>query len=52
MAIAEKMLCPEQPNLAFNLDNLAALYRQTGRAEEASVLEQRAAAIRASSTSA
>ena len=33
-------------------DGLAALYRQTGRAEEASVLEQRAAAIRASSTSA
>ncbi len=47
MAIDEKALGPEHPNVATNLENYAALLRETGRSAEADKLEARAKAIRA-----
>jgi len=35
------------PDVAASLENMAALYRKTGREKEALALDQRAAAIRA-----
>jgi hypothetical protein len=43
----EKTLGPDHPIVTTNLEGLAALYRKTGRTEEAAALEQRVAAIRA-----
>ncbi len=47
LAIYEKALGPDHPDVATSLENLAALYRATKRDEEAETLEQRAARIRA-----
>lgn len=47
VAIAEKALGPDHPNVAASLENLAAVYRATKRDEEAETLEQRASRIRA-----
>ena len=47
LAIMEKALGPDHPDVAVSLENLAALYRVTKRRKEAKVLEKRAAAIRA-----
>ena len=49
LAIREKTLGPEHPELATSLENYAALLRETARAEEAEMLEARAKAIRAKS---
>ena len=46
LAIVEKALGPDHPNVATSLENLATLYRATKRDEEAEKLEQRATAIR------
>jgi len=47
LAIRENALDPNHPELPQTLENLAALYRKTGREKEAAALEDRAAAIRA-----
>ena len=47
LAINEKVLGPEHPDVAQSLENYAALLRKTGRADEAVEMEARAKAIRA-----
>jgi hypothetical protein len=47
LAILEKALGPEHPNVATVLENRASLLRNMGRPEEAPALEARAMAIRA-----
>ncbi len=47
LAIWEKALGPEHPDLATSLENYAALLRETGRNADASATEARAKAIRA-----
>ena len=47
LAIKEKALGPEHPNVAQGLENYAALLRETGRTAEADKMEARAKAIRA-----
>ncbi len=47
LAIREKALGPEHPQVATSLKNYAALLRKIGRGEEASKMELRAQAIRA-----
>ncbi len=47
IAIDEKALGPEHPNVAMSLENYAALLRKTNREAEAAKLEARAKAIRA-----
>ncbi len=47
LAIYEKALGPEHPDVAQSLENYAALLRKTGRADEVEELEARAKAIRA-----
>jgi tetratricopeptide (TPR) repeat protein len=47
LAIWEKALGPDHPNVATSLENLAKLYRATKRNAEAEALENRAARIRA-----
>ncbi|MCP9462669.1 MAG: tetratricopeptide repeat protein, partial [Nitrospira sp.] len=47
LAIWEKTLGPDHPDVATSLENLAVLYRATQRSSEAQPLEQRAAKIRA-----
>ena len=47
LAIIEKALGPEHPDVAQSLENYAALLRKTGRDDEAVKLEARAKAIRA-----
>ena len=47
LAIWEKALGPDHPDVATSLESLAALYRATKRDEGAETLEQRAARIRA-----
>jgi tetratricopeptide (TPR) repeat protein len=47
LAIWEKALGPDHPNVAMSLNNLALLYRATKREKEAQELEARAARIRA-----
>ena len=47
MAIREKALGPDHPDVAMSLENLAVLYRATNRINLAVPLEQRAAQIRA-----
>ncbi len=47
MAIREKALGLNHPDLATSLKNYAALLRETGRGTEASKMEARAKAIRA-----
>jgi hypothetical protein len=47
LAVTEKTLGPDHPNLAPILEDLAALYRKTEREAEAKELGKRAAAIRA-----
>ncbi len=49
LAIVEKALGPEHPDLATSLENYAALLRETARADEAERMEARAKAIRAKS---
>ncbi len=46
LAIEEKALGPEHPNVATSLENYAALLRETGRAAEADKMAARAKAIR------
>ncbi|MDA2935138.1 tetratricopeptide repeat protein, partial [Acidobacteria bacterium AH-259-D05] len=46
LAIGEKVLGPEHPNVATSLNNLAELYRAQGKYAEAEPLYQRALAIR------
>ena len=47
LAIREKVLDPEHPDVAQSLENYAALLRKTGRGNEAAWIEARAKAIRA-----
>ena len=47
LAIDEKALGPDHPDVAVSLNNLAALYRAMNRDDEAEPLEQRAARIEA-----
>ncbi len=47
LAIDEKALGPEHPNVATALENYAALLRETGRDDGAAEMENRANAIRA-----
>ena len=47
LAIVEKALGPDHPDVATSLENLAKLYRATKRNTEAEALEKRAARIRA-----
>lgn len=47
LVITEKAFGPEHPDVATILENLAGLYRITGRGSEAKALEQRAAKIHA-----
>ena len=47
LAMKEKALGPDHPDVALGLENLAGLYRSTKREAEAEKLEQRAARIRA-----
>jgi tetratricopeptide (TPR) repeat protein len=47
LAITEKALGPDHPDVATILNNLAELYRATKRIVEAEKLEERAARIRA-----
>ena len=47
LAIREKTLGPEHPEVAQSLENYSALLRKTGRGEKAEKLEARAKAIRA-----
>ncbi len=49
LAIFEKALGPEHPDVAQSLENYAALLRLTARADEAERMEARAEAIRANS---
>ncbi len=49
LAIREKALGPEHPDVATSLENYAALLRETARADEAERMEARAKAIRAKS---
>ncbi len=46
LAIWEKALGPEHPNVATSLENYAALLREIGRTAEADKMEARAKAIR------
>ncbi len=45
-AIVEKALGPNHPHVATTLENMARLYKETGRVDEAKRLEERAKAIR------
>ena len=47
LQVAEQSVGPDHPTVATSLENMAALYRKTGREKEAEALEKRAAAIRA-----
>ncbi len=47
LAIVEKALGPEHPDVAKSLENYAALLRETGRTTEATEMEARTKAIRA-----
>jgi tetratricopeptide (TPR) repeat protein len=47
LAISEKALGRNHPNVATSLENLAQLYREIGHADKAKPLATRAAAIRA-----
>ena len=47
LAIWEGALGPEHPNVATALENYSVLLRETGRYDEATEMEARAAAIRA-----
>ncbi len=47
LAIGEKALGPEHPNVAGSLENYSVLLSETGRGSEAVKLEARAKAIRA-----
>ena len=47
LAIWEKTLGPDHPNVATGLENYAALLRETGRHDEAATLVVRAKASRA-----
>ncbi len=49
LAIYEKALGPEHPDVAQSLENYADLLRETGRGAEAAKMEARAKAIRAKS---
>ncbi len=49
LAIWEKALGPEHPDVATSLETYAALLRQTARADEAERMETRAKAIRTKS---
>jgi len=46
LAIMEKALGPDHPDVATSLENMGALYRATKRKKEAKELEARAARIR------
>ncbi len=47
LAIAEKALGPQHPNVAQSLHNLASLYQAQGKYDEAAKMEARSKAIRA-----
>jgi len=47
LAIREKALGPEHPDVAQSLENYAILLRETGRPKKAAEMEARAKAIRA-----
>ncbi len=47
LAIMEKALGPEHPDVASSLENYAALLRETARVDEAEGMEARAKEIRA-----
>ncbi|MDP3027902.1 MAG: tetratricopeptide repeat protein [Deltaproteobacteria bacterium] len=47
LQVAEQALGPDHPSVATSLENMAVLYRKTGREKAAEALEKRAAAIRA-----
>jgi tetratricopeptide (TPR) repeat protein len=45
LAIREKLLGTNHPDIAENLKNMAALYRKTGRVQEAEEFDARATAM-------
>jgi len=47
LEVAEDKVGPNHPDVATSLENMAALYRKTGREKAAGEFEKRAAAIRA-----
>ena len=47
LAIREKALGPDHPDVATSLENYAAMLREVGRGAEAEEMESRAEAIRA-----
>ncbi len=47
LAILEKALGPDHPDVATTLENYAALLRKTGRTTEATKMEARGKAVRA-----
>ena len=47
LAIKERALGPNHPDVAASLENMATLYRKTGRNKEAEAVEKRVAAIHA-----
>jgi len=47
LQVAEQAVGPDHPSVAKSLENMAGLYRATGREKAAKELEKRAAAIRA-----
>ena len=47
LAIREKALGPEHPDVAQSLENYSALLRKTGRSDEAAILEARGMTLRA-----
>jgi tetratricopeptide (TPR) repeat protein len=51
LAIREKAQGPEHPDVGRSLNDLAMLYKKIGRAEEASLLEERAKKIKSQSGS-
>lgn len=46
LAIREKTLGPDHPDVALSLENMAVLYIETGTDKESEDLEKQAAAIR------
>jgi len=47
LQVAEQEVGPDHPDVATSLENMAGLYRKTGREKEAEELGKRAKAIRA-----
>ncbi len=46
LQVTEQAVGPDHPDVVMSLENMAALYRNTGRKNDAEALEKRATAIR------